>query len=282
MPHNTHTTQHPRDTAHNNRVPFARPALLLGRLAVSLALLLTFTCPPAPAQADEPVLTNRPYQYIKIDLDSDGKSEGVALMPYNLAPNGHLGQLVIYDDDGQILWSGPRMPYVQGQMLRNLDVHSLMAHPLVFGTIPPHTIDIRTVNGPMPDGTFEIVAAEHARDGVPESFRVLTWDGAQVIVRFTEQHLAEDREHPDHFTWSSDPFRSLGYGYHDGRWVTALITTDKPTQFYLSILDIKRAITGKSRPVARKGKALARFEGNGYTIIRWIEPLQVTTEIPFL
>ncbi|MBQ7502295.1 hypothetical protein IJT93_06215 [bacterium] len=230
--------------------------------------------------AENPLLNNpneqvKPYQTLSINIDGDPEPEYVGLAPYNFSGGDYLGQIVLFDHDGKVIWAGPRAHYQSGQALRRLDPKIIMDNPLIFGKIGQLEYDMKFVFDPDKDGNIVVVIGENPRGVQISTFRVLRWNGSEFVCVEDSCHLIEDPLNPDHYVWSHKPLHSYNSGYSDGRWVRELQRTDKPNILRAVIREIRHNFSGSDHsPKFRRGEALLVPEAGGMKIYRWEHTLQ--------
>lgn len=234
-----------------------------------------------PACAYENPLLQKPseqvkaYQTVSINIDSDKGLETLALIPYNFSNGDYLGQLVLFDDDGSVIWEGPRSQYLNGQAILRLDPQIIMRNPLIFGKIGQLEYEIKFVHDPDQDGNIEAVLGEKPVGVQMSTFRVLRWNGSEFICVNDGCRLIEDPLNPDHYVWSQKSLHTYNTGYSDGRWVRELKLTDKPNVLKAVIREIKHAFSGRdTSPRFRRGEAFLIPESGGMKIMRWEHTLQ--------
>ena len=105
----------------------------------------------------------------QVDLNRDGTPETVALKPFT-QDGVRLGQLVVLDRRGRVLWAGPRRSATP----------QLPSEPLVFGG----EFDLGEVEvaGDLDgDGAVELLGTYQQSDVRPTRFRLLRWTGDRFI-----------------------------------------------------------------------------------------------------
>ena len=179
------------------------------------------------------------------DIDRDGKAESVQWKKFASNNLGSYYQLVVIDDNGRLLWKGPR--------------DSRDNNPYVFSSLhtgkslPQLLFDI---DG---DGYTELLAPEPQGDVSPTYYRKLRWTG-RTFEHFPSRPLIMKDPGSDYFTWVR--------GQHSyGIWVSKFRgVTNKGL--------VKADITYYDRNgVWKGGVALLRFTSTGAVVHRWIKPL---------
>lgn len=199
------------------------------RLALAL-LLLTL-----PAQAAEGGLT----QKFQVDLNGDGRKETVALKPFT-QDGVTLGQLVVLNDRGTILWAGPKRsktPYSPSE-------------PLVFGGEFDRG-DIEVVGDLDGDGTVELLGTFQKSDLSPTRFRLLRWKKDR-FVHVCSNNLVQAPQRPGTFVWAKRPEASV--------WLDAFQELRPDRLLQVKILD--------ARTTPQDLEETVRMTPEGFTVAR--------------
>lgn len=151
------------------------------RLLILLLGLLAGAC--LPAFADGQLLQEFP-----IDLNRDGRREVVALKAFT-QDGVTLGQLVVLDHRGNVLWAGPKRSAVPQSP----------SEPLVFGG-EFDLGDLEIVSDLDGDGAVEILGTYQKSDVSPTRFRMLRWKGNR-FVHVRSGALVPAPQRPGTFVW---------------------------------------------------------------------------------
>lgn len=163
-----------------------------------------------------PVSAQRPDQISPLicDLNGDGQPEVVAIRPF-VQDGVELGQLVVRNQQGDILWAGPAhsanpsSPQEPEIFLGEYDLGDLEAVGDFFG-----------------NGKVMLLGTYQKSDVRPTRFRMFEWDGTAFVHRRSGSLLPAPQR-PATFVWSEDPGAGawiesvLGF---DGRLFRATLT----------------------------------------------------------
>ncbi|MEA2048472.1 MAG: hypothetical protein U9O64_08525 [Campylobacterota bacterium] len=190
-----------------------------------------------------PVLENT----LTADIDSDGKKEAVQWEKFVTTQLGDYYQLKVFDDNGQILWKGPKKaeesnPYIFSSLHIGVSLPELLT-------------DIDN------DGYIELLAPELQSDVSPTYYRILRWKGS-YFEPLPSYALTLRSETSNYFVWEkTNSIYKI--------WVSQLDTRNihRPEFAKADVTAYMHDGTVKS------GVALIKFVPKGAQIKRWIEPL---------
>ncbi|MDD2450849.1 MAG: SH3 domain-containing protein [Sulfurovum sp.] len=184
------------------------------------------------------------YGRLEGDIDKDGKTETIAWKKFLTADRGDYYQLLVFDDDGSLLWKGPEEedegnPYIYS----SLDIGI---------SLPELLMDIDN------DGYTELLAPELQSDVSPVYYRKLRWRGS-YFEPLLSNALMLTVEESNRFVWkrTSKPY---------GTWVSKL------TPYGDGLVKADVTVYQKDQSVG-SGVALLQFDREGANVYRWIEPL---------
>jgi hypothetical protein len=180
------------------------------------------------------------------DFDGDGRRESVGWTPFASGSEGSYYQLLLFDDDGRLLWRGPRV---------RSDENPLVAVSLDTGVAMPELA--ADTDG---DGREELLIPQPQSDVSPQYYRRLRWDGRELRP-MAGAALMMESPRSGRFLWDSSPRSS-------GTWVDSM-RRDVSGGI---LADITRLSPDGSR--AEHGRAQLRFVPGGAVVERWIEALR--------
>ncbi|MCR5660765.1 MAG: hypothetical protein K6G50_01385 [bacterium] len=198
-----------------------------------------------PALADLPV-NGQTYKEIKVDLDKDGHQERVFLEAYNCGEYQFFGQLKVADDQGNIIWHGPRP--------------TDPADPAMFGGFDYGVADMEAIFDVFGDGAKCIIGSMPQSDVRPQVWRVWKWDGKKFVRKFAKC-LVEKPANSGHYLWVEAP-----YDYGRDRWISRFQVNENGR--------IIADITDYTDPTKCKwGQAFVApyANGKGMHIVKWIQ-----------
>ncbi len=180
------------------------------------------------------------------DLDSDNRLETLTWKKFATTAWGDYYQLQVIDDDGRLLWSGPKdkndaNPYIP------CSGHTGVSFPEIL-----YDIDS--------DGYVELLAPEPQSDVSPTYFRKLRWKGRRFEKLPSSALMLKDTKN---FVWqaSQDIY---------GTWISHFYSNYHDGLIKVDVVTYTRDETYKS------ALALIRFVGDGAVIERWLEPIDST------
>ena len=181
---------------------------------------------------------------LKGDIDHDGKEETVAWKKFASVDLGDYYQLLLLDDDGSLLWEGPKEkdeenPYIFSALDIGVSFPELLA-------------DIDS------DGYVELLAPELQSDVRPVYYRKLRWHGA-YFEPLLSNALMRSFPRSNRFVWQKT---SKSYG----TWISRLARYSDD----LSRADVTELNEDGSM---RMGVALIRFDRKGAAVSKWLEPM---------
>jgi len=190
------------------------------------------------------------YGRLEGDIDNDGKAETIAWKKFLTTDLGDYYQLFVFDDDGLLLWEGPKEkdeenPYIYS----SLDIGI---------SLPELLMDIDN------DGYTELLAPELQSDVSPVYYRKLRWRGS-YFEPLLSSALMLTNEESNRFIWkkTSKPY---------GIWISKLA----PYGDGLAKADV--TVYRKDQSIG-SGVALLQFDRGGADVYRWIKPLPVNKVI---
>ena len=178
--------------------------------------------------------------------------------------SGGGGRLVVKDASGKLLWRGP---------LLNLDdIDSSSYDPLFFnctdiGIYWPSIID--DIDG---DGRSEMIAADTQSDVSVSSFVVARWNGNAFVPIRKHESLVESPENSGRYL-----FQRFNYSANSPRerWIMRVTTLGGKGLVSASIYERN---SGPKGDEYKNGEAQVRFDENGATVVKWINPLHAGTQ----
>ena len=185
---------------------------------------------------------------LQANLDHDGRLETVVWKKFSTTNLGDFYQLIVYDDDGSILWSGPR---------KADDTDPLVFFSLDTGvSLPQILMDVDL------DGKVELLAPMVQSDVSPTYFRKLRWTGKQ-FQPLQKRALILKQGRANGFVWTTAQ-------KSNGVWVSKLTPAkDGLTKVQITQLNVDGEIL--------LGEVLIRFIRNGAVIKRVLKPLRRET-----
>lgn len=198
-----------------------------------------------PAPASTANIEPAPKNELFADLDGDGATETVRWVPIDSPKSDSFYQLLVIDDDGETLWSGPSSPTTD--------------NPYVFFesdfgiSLPQLLYDI---NG---DGSVELLAPEPQSDVSATSFRRMTWKNGSFLVLSSRSLMMKDPG-GSQFTW-----REGDHSY--GIWVSRF---GQVTAEGLVEAEVTRYTEDG---IFESGLAFLRFDRKVARVEKWTRPL---------
>lgn len=184
------------------------------------------------------------------DIDQDGKEETIAWKKFATADLGDYYQLLVLDDDGSLIWEGPKEkekenPYIFSSLHIGVSLPQLLT-------------DIDN------DGFTELLTPELQSDVRPVYYRKLRWRGT-YFEPLLSSALMRSSSQPNRFVWKRT---SKSYG----TWISKL----EPYSDGL----VKANVTEYRKDESVKaGAALIRFDREGAEIYKWIEPIIADSDV---
>lgn len=181
---------------------------------------------------------------LRADIDRDGKEETVAWKKFASVDLGDYYQLLVIDDDGSLLWEGPKKQDYED--------------PLVFfyldygRSLPQLLMDVDQ------DGFVELLAPMAQSDVSPTYFRKLRWRGS-YFEPLLSNALMQSASQPRHFDWKTT---QKSYG----TWISKLTP-------YGNGLVKANVMKYRKNGGVRMGTALIKFDRRGATVDRWLKPM---------
>jgi hypothetical protein len=183
------------------------------------------------------------------DIDRDGKNEIVAWKKFVSVDLGDYYQLLVIDDDGSLLWRGPKkIDYENPLVFFSLD----------FGiSMPQLLIDFDK------DGYVELIAPMAQSDVSPTYYRKLRWRGS-YFESLSSNALILSSKNTNEFIWKKT---QKSYG----TWISKL-------KLYRDNL-VKAHITQYNKNGSvNMGIALIKFNRNGATVYNWIKKIPLPSK----
>ncbi|MDY0195762.1 MAG: hypothetical protein WC253_06620 [Sulfurovaceae bacterium] len=183
------------------------------------------------------------------DIDRDGKNESVQWKSFGSNDLGEYYQLLVIDNDGNILWKGPKEkssnnPYVFASLHYGVSLPELLFD----------------IDG---DGFVELLAPEPQSDVSPTYYRQLRWKG-NSFEKLLSRPLMMDSPVSNYFVWKNG---EQIYGI----WVSKFGEVTKEGFVKANISQYN------SDGVYKSGIALLRFTPTGANVEQWIKPLSSPT-----
>ena len=188
---------------------------------------------------------------LKGDINGDGKVEIVALHKFAQKEVGDFYQILVYDSNGKLLWSGPK--------------EADSGNSYVFGewdfgiSMPQVLIDINE------DNHLELLAPAPQSDVSVQFFRIFAWNG-QRFVNLKPAGLILSNNQKDHFIWVNPVPKD-----YSRVWVNELIPIDSKDSAKARITHLKRDGSVES------ALAILKFTSTGADVVKWIEPLKLNS-----
>jgi len=180
------------------------------------------------------------------DIDHDGRVEKFQWARFATIEEGDCYFLTVIDDDGTVLWRGPKTvnvssPYIFCALDEGFSLPELLAD----------------IDG---DGYLELLSPRPQSDVSPTYYRRIRWKGGQFEI-LPEAVLFADSSSPDRFSWRTN----VG---DRGLWISRLYP-DLTEKGWVKADLLEYQGGGR----ARIGKAYIRFEPGGARVVQWIERL---------
>ena len=188
---------------------------------------------------------------LKGDIDGDGRNEIITWNKFATSDLGDFYQLKIYDNNGQLLWQGPKVEDTE--------------NPYIFGrwdfgeSMPEALIDIDN------DGQAELLAPSPTSDVSPIYYRIFSWNGRRLVNR-RPAVLMRSKKDLNHFIWVN-PYPGDGT---QGSWVSSLEQGNSAQDAIATVTQMQA--NGNSQ----EGKARLFFNSYGAKVLKWILPLPST------
>ena len=180
------------------------------------------------------------------DIDNDGKMETIAWKKFASVDLGDYYQLLVIDDDGSLLWKGPK---------KKDDGNPFVFFSLDFGvSMPQVLLDFDH------DGSLELLAPVPQSDVSPTYYRKLRWRGG-YFEPLLSNALMLSSAGSNRFVWKTT-LKSYG------TWISKLA----PYRNGLTKADVTQYNKDGS---VNMGVALIRFDRKGAVVSRWIESIPV-------
>ncbi len=185
-------------------------------------------------------LAKESYKY---DLDGDGHTEEVLLLPSGKNDKGVFFSLTVLDKDGGIIWAGPKE--------LNLE------DPLVFGEWH-FGISLPEVIGDIyGDKALKLIAPVPQSDISPTRFRIFEWkNNAFTLLRtsmFMETPVGSGK-----FPWTSGE-------QYEGVWISGFISINSTGEITVDIIDYQGNTEVKMR------QAVLQRDASGFVVKYWID-----------
>jgi len=182
------------------------------------------------------------------DLDEDGRDEIVRWKRFDQSELGDYCQLLVYDDDGRLLWRGPKEADTDNRYIFG---------SWDFGVSMPEIM--LDTDG---DGRPELLAPSPQSDVSPLYYRILGWNGKRFVDRRPAVFMY-DPERTDRLTWVNPWPRNERAGWVSkfsdagpGNTATAEITYPDGRGEY------------------KLARARVKMDPYGAKVLRWIDPLR--------
>ena len=145
-------------------------------------------------------LSSSTLEKLFADIDHDGKTETIAWKKFSTTELGDFYQLLVFDDDGSLLWKGPAEAD---------DTDPLVFYALDTGVSLPQLLTDFDL-----DGNIELLAPMAQSDVSPTYYRKLRWRGNH-FEPLLQSALMYDIGSNNRFVWK----QAIGVG---GTWVSKL------------------------------------------------------------
>ncbi len=184
------------------------------------------------------------------DIDQDGKEETIAWKKFASVDLGDYYQLLVLDDDGSLLWEGPKEkdegnPYVFSSLHIGVSLPELLTD----------------IDG---DGYLELLAPELQSDVRPVYYKKLRWRET-YFEPLLSSALMQSSTKSNRFEWKTT---SKSYG----TWISELAPYGDGL--------VKANVTEyKKDQSVRVGIALIRFDREGAVVHKWIEPFIADSDV---
>jgi len=150
-------------------------------------------------------LSSSTLEKLSADIDHDGKTETIAWKKFSTTELGDFYQLLVFDDDGSLLWKGPEEAD---------DTDPLVFYALDIGvSLPQVLVDFDR------DGDIELLAPMAQSDVSPTYYRKLRWRGDH-FEPLLQSALMLELGSSSRFVWK----QAMGVG---GTWVSKLSRTKR-------------------------------------------------------
>jgi len=182
------------------------------------------------------------------DIDGDEIKEVVGWRKFAQKEIGNFYQLLVYKDDGTLLWEGPKVADVD---------NSYIFGEWDFGLSMPQTlVDINE------DNQAELIAPAPQSDVSPTYFRIFNWNGKRFVSTRPAALILSSKSN-NHFIWVN-PLPSN----YKKVWVEEFIhmpikDSSKVTIFYLD-----------NNGNVNEASAILKFNLTGADVVRWIKPIK--------
>ncbi len=175
------------------------------------------------------------------DIDGDGREESMELRRSGEGELGGFYQLAVIDDDGSLLWQGPKSTDIENRFVF-YETHVGISMPEL----------LYDIDG---DGHYELIAPEPQSDVSPTYFRVLKWLGKRFRIVPSKALMLTSQ---NRFEWQ------LTNAY-EGVWVSGFVSAGAD--------GVRAKVTRYIDGEYQGGEALLRFDPKGAAIVKWIKPL---------
>jgi len=181
------------------------------------------------------------------DIDHDNRLEMLKWSKFASDAYTDYYQLILIDDDGQVMWSGPK--------------EKSKSNPLIFiasdfGISTPEIfadIDL--------DGYTELLAPELQSDVSPTFYKRLRWKENRFEILPSKALMCSEAD-PKHFKWVDNQSG-------EGTWISEMSQKQPNTNGLVKVSIIRN----NSKTCSRMGIALVRFDKYGATVVQWIKTI---------
>jgi len=180
------------------------------------------------------------------DIDGDGKEESMELRKSGTSDMGGFYQLAVIDDDGSVIWKGPKSTDIENRYLFYETDIGISLPELLYD-----------VDG---DGKLLLIAPEPQSDVSPTYFRKLKWMGKQFRVLPSTGLIQTS---PNRFEWQVT-------NAYEGVWVSKFLGVEGE--------GVRADVTHYVNSIYKGGEALLRFDAKGASVIKWLKPLTIPNE----
>ncbi|MDO5295387.1 MAG: hypothetical protein Q4F00_01930 [bacterium] len=128
------------------------------------------------------------YQELYGDLDRDGHTERVALIPFQVEQDNTFMQLVVFNDKDQEIWRTPRLTDPENKR--------------TFGQFVYGNFEMQLLCDLDKDGYMDLIFSTPRSDVRPMPYRVFKWDGDKFVYAF-DGALERSKDDKELFLWNT-------------------------------------------------------------------------------
>ncbi|MDQ7823031.1 MAG: VCBS repeat-containing protein [Candidatus Eremiobacteraeota bacterium] len=220
-------------------------SLTLFLLAIAAVMLITGGS-ALPQDDYTPPKAGQIYKTMQCDLNGDGVREKIAVKVTKVIDEGWLGQLIVMDEKGKVLWEGPKGKDVK-------DSTPLVMRSLDWGVSLPELL--ADIDG---DGKVEMLVPEPISDVRPCYYRSFRWNGKGFDF-LQSRALIESAPKSGLYKWSSTK-------EYKTRWIMNFSQGKSGSALLVGAYDMTDGCS--------YGRAEVKPAPGGFKIVRWIEPMK--------